>query len=170
MSEKSPAEAADLWHLWHFYVFSTLKKIRTVWQKPRNVTKFKTVTLWHLDMSQNVTKCHTFSNSKFLLHSYVYLSCLDLARNDSNSQSQSPMIAWREGGHQYQALDRFILREVLACRRRRARCRRQDYFVNKRRKQDFLWKNCAAGNFFLKKWFFLKKKKHLLEWIICKFL
>ena len=26
-----------------------------------------------------------------------------------------------DGGHQYQALDRFILREVLACRRRRAR-------------------------------------------------
>ena len=34
-------------------------KIHTVWQKPRNVTKFKIVTLWHLEMSQNVTKCHT---------------------------------------------------------------------------------------------------------------
>ena len=28
-----------------------------------------------------------------------------------------------KGGHQYQALDRFILQEVLACRRRRARLR-----------------------------------------------
>ena len=33
-----------------------------MWQKPRNVTKLKIVTLWHLEMSQNVTKCHTFSN------------------------------------------------------------------------------------------------------------
>jgi len=38
------------------------KKIHTVWQKPRDVTKFEIVTLWHLEMSQNVTKCHTFSN------------------------------------------------------------------------------------------------------------
>ena len=66
-SERSPVEAADLWHLWHFYVFPTfqillkkLKKIHTVWQKPKNVTKFKSMTLWHLEMSQNVTKCHTF--------------------------------------------------------------------------------------------------------------
>jgi len=30
-----------------------------VWQKPRNVTKFKIVTLWHLE----ITKCHTFSKT-----------------------------------------------------------------------------------------------------------
>ena len=45
-----------------FYVFSKIwgfakktKKIHTVWQKPRNVTKFQIVTLWHLEMSPNVT-------------------------------------------------------------------------------------------------------------------
>ena len=38
------------------------KKSHNVSQKPRNVTKFKIVTLWHWEMSQNVTKCHTFSN------------------------------------------------------------------------------------------------------------
>ena len=36
------------------------KKIHTVWQKPRNVTKFKSVTLWHLEMSQNVTVFQIF--------------------------------------------------------------------------------------------------------------
>ena len=41
------------------------KKIHTVWQKPRNITKFKSVTLWHLEMSQNVTKCHSFSNLRY---------------------------------------------------------------------------------------------------------
>jgi len=76
----------------NFFCFSDIlgfakkskKKIHTVWQKcrffdilgfakktqkntnrvtkPANVTKFKSVTLWHLEMSQNVTKCHTFSN------------------------------------------------------------------------------------------------------------
>ena len=39
-----------------------LKKIRTVWHKPRLVKKFKSVTLWHFEMSQNVTKCHTLLN------------------------------------------------------------------------------------------------------------
>jgi len=33
-----------------------------MWQKPRNVTKFEIVTLWHLEITQNVTKCHTFPN------------------------------------------------------------------------------------------------------------
>jgi len=36
--------------------------MHTVWQNPRNVTRFKIMTLWHLEMSQIVTKCHTFSN------------------------------------------------------------------------------------------------------------
>jgi len=36
------------------------KKIHTVWQKPRNVTKFKSVTLWYLGISQNVTLFQIF--------------------------------------------------------------------------------------------------------------
>jgi len=38
------------------------QKICTMWQKPRIVTKFKGVTLWHFEMSQNVTKCHSLLN------------------------------------------------------------------------------------------------------------
>ena len=90
-------------------------------------------------MSRNVT---LFRN---LVQSYVYLLCLSLARNDSNSQTQSPMIAWREGDHQYQALDRFILREELACRCRGAQCGMQDCFVRKRCRQDFFGKTALQA-------------------------
>jgi len=84
-SEKRPVEAADLWHLWHLRFFDVwgfakkTKKIHTVWQKPRNVTKLKIVTLWHLEISQNVTLF------QILVQSYVYLLCLDWARNGSYS-------------------------------------------------------------------------------------
>jgi len=42
------------------------KKIYTVWQKPRNVTKFKIVTLWHLEMSPNVTLFQIFGTNLHL--------------------------------------------------------------------------------------------------------
>ena len=55
-------------------------KIRFVWQKPRIVTKFKSLTLWHFEMSQNVAKCF-----EFLVQNYVYLLQVDFARNASES-------------------------------------------------------------------------------------
>ena len=83
-SEKSQADVSHLWHLWHFYVFrfclKKLKKIYMLWQKPRDVTKFK---LWHCDN----WKCHKMSHFfKSLVQSYVYLLCLDLARHYSKGQ------------------------------------------------------------------------------------
>jgi len=48
-----------------------------MWQKPRNVTKFKIVTSWCLKMSQNITLC------KSVVQRYVYLLCFDPARNGS---------------------------------------------------------------------------------------
>jgi len=51
-----------------------------------------------------------------------------------------------EGGHQYQALHRFILREVLACRRRRARLNtkhevgRERFAPLRRRREETAWK------------------------------
>jgi len=49
----------------------------TVRHKPRNITKFKIATLWHFEMSQNVT------HFQILVQSYVYLLCVDWALNGS---------------------------------------------------------------------------------------
>jgi len=45
-----------------FGILGFAKKTKKKTYRVTNVTKFKIVTLWHLEMSQNVTKCHTFSN------------------------------------------------------------------------------------------------------------
>ena len=102
----------DMCNMSHLYVYASLescplrffdisgfakktKKIHTVSQKPRNVTKFRITTLWHLEISQNFTKCHKMSQNvtkchkmshffKSLVQSYVYLLCVDAARNDSH--------------------------------------------------------------------------------------
>ena len=75
-----------MWYLWLLYVLCDIlgfatktQKIRTVWQKARIVTKFKSVKLWHFGISQNVTKCITLLKS--LLQNNVYLSRWDFARN-----------------------------------------------------------------------------------------
>ena len=72
--------------LWTFLVLlKKLKKIHTVWHKPRNVKvqKCDIVTFG------NVTKCHKMSHFfKSLVQSYVYLLCLDLALNDSQGAAK----------------------------------------------------------------------------------
>jgi len=69
----------------HFRFCKKLEKIRTMWQKSRIVTKFKSVKLWHFE---NVAKCHKMSHAfKSLVQHCVYLLRLGFAWNASYSQN-----------------------------------------------------------------------------------
>ena len=67
-----------------------------MWQNPTDVTKLKSATLWHLEMSQNVTKCHFFKSLvKATFNFYVWISLGTTLTRWFCSQGSKPIEAPR---------------------------------------------------------------------------
>jgi len=116
---------------WYTRIHSLLVNWRRLSVESRTLTcpfKQNNPSVWSL-LSWHPTHTHLWMRLSVFLKLFVSTITDSDYVNRSASLQQFRWIHQRrarqlhsdEGGHQYQALDRFILQKVLACRRRRAR-------------------------------------------------